>query len=383
MKNQVRINQMEHRKMNCSEESFFGRIRERLDKRSPLFSPERIERKMTKRQKSVRGGIFLLVMILLSGCAQGQSQGQAEKEPSAEKTSFKIGITQIVDHKALNEARDGFKEKMAELGIETEFVEENAQGDVSNALIIANSFVSDKADLILSIATATTQAAQKATAESQIPVVFTTVSDPVSAGIVSSLENGSGNITGVTDAVTEDNLVQLMSIFKEIKPDAKALGVIFNTGEANSAAQVKMLKAASEKMGFALKEVGISEISNIDQAIETVASESDALMLINDNMIASSVGLISEKAKQKNLITLSSDSAHVEEGALLSVGISYRQLGVQAAEQAKKILVDKVKPSDIAIENSEQLFKFVNKSTAEALGIDIKMKELSDATFVG
>lgn len=327
--------------------------------------------------KIFRLSLLVLVLIVLVGCNQ-----TAKTHEPTESEKIKIGISKIVDHKALNDAQQGFVDRLGELGIEAEFIEENAQGDVSNALLIANNFVSEKTDLILAIATPTSQAAQKAVQNTDIPVIFTAVSDPVSAGLVESLDNTSGNITGVTDAVTPENLEELLNLFKQIKPDAKTLGVIFNTGEVNSTAQVNTLKEVTAKVGLELVEVGISEIANIDQALETISTSSDALILINDNMIASSVQLIAEKAKAKGLITLSSDSSHVEEGAFLSLGISYRQLGEQAADIAKMILVDKVPVSEIPVQNSNTLFKFVNVKAAEALGINIDIEILKDATKI-
>ena len=302
------------------------------------------------KSKILKVAIIILTLCFLVSC--NKENQETEKQDSKK---IKIGITKIVDHKALNDAEEGFMSKLSEFGVEAEFIQENAQGDVSNALLIANDFVSEDVDLILSIATATSQAAQKSIQNTDIPLVFTAVSDPVSAGLVSSLEDTSNNITGVTDAVTQESLEELFVLFKQIKPEADTLGVIYNTGEVNSIAQVKNLKEATEKVGLKLIEVGISEIANIDQALETISTSSDALMLINDNMIASSVKLISEKAKSKKLITLSSDSSHVEEGAFLSLGISYRQLGEQAAEIAKLILIDKKSVSEIDVQNSNNL----------------------------
>ncbi len=322
--------------------------------------------------------------VLLAGCAgTTQTESETSETTVSEAEVFRIGITQIVDHKALNDAREGFESKLQELGVSAEFDEKNAQGDVSNALMIADGFVQSEVDLILAIATPTTQTAQKATEATDIPVVFTAVSDPVAAGIVESLDKPGGNISGVTDAVTEENLQKLLELFKSIKPDADTIGVIFNTAEVNSAVQVEMLKTVSERVGLSVKEVGIADIASIDPAMEMVAAEADALMLINDNMIASSIGLIAEKAKERELITLSTDSSHVEGGAFLSLGISYRQIGEQAAVMAKKILVDKISPSEIAVENSNTLFKFVNRATAEALQLDISVEALSDAELVG
>lgn len=325
--------------------------------------------------KKTKLGAIALAMLLMGGCGQKEDTGSSQ--------SFKIGITQIADHKALNDARDGFEERVQELGMDAEFIHQNAQGDISNALLIANGFVADQTDLILGIATPAVQAAQNATKENKIPVVFIAVSAPVEAGIVESMDNGSGNITGVTDAVTKENTADLLELFKVIKPEAKSIGVIFNTGEANSIAQIKILKEAAQTVGLEVVEVGINEITSIDPALETISSKADALFLINDNMVASSVGLISEKAKQKQLITLSADSSHVESGAMLSLGISYKALGIQAADLAKRILVDLEDPGQIPVESSNNLELFVNEDTGKSLGINLDIPELADAILVG
>lgn len=326
--------------------------------------------------KILKASIFMFILVLLVGCSDNTDKGEIKER------KFKIGISKIVDHRALNDAEEGFVKKLEELGVESEFIFENAQGDVSNALLIANNFVADDVNLILSIATPTSQAAQKATLNTDIPVVFTAVSDPVMAGLVEDVKTKQGNITGVTDAVTDESIEKLLNIFKDIKRDAKTIGVIYNTGESNSIAQIENLKAISKKVNLDVVEVGISEITNIDQALETISSSADALVLINDNMVASSLKLIAEKAKQKGLITISSDSSHVEEGAFLSLGISYKKLGEQAAEIAKMILIDGKKASEIEVQNSNELFKFVNFETAKSLGIDIEQEIFKDATII-
>ena len=331
---------------------------------------------MKKLSKAI--AIFTAGVLTLTGCGSSKS----EESTSAETAKLKIGITQIVDHPALNAARDGFIERLKELGLDADISIQDAQGDVANAQMIAEKFVSDKSDLILAIATPTAQAAQNATKDSKTPVIFTAVSDPVFSGLVSNKEKPEANVTGVTDEVSNENLKEIMNILKELKPDIKTLGIVYNTSESNSQVQIENVEKVSSEMGIEVEAVGIASINEINQALESVSRKSQALMLINDNMIASSMELVSKIAKEKGLITISAVSSFVDDGSLISVGISYKELGRQAADMAARILNDKTPINEIPVESSNVFIKKVNKTTLKALGLDEKHKAFEGAEIV-
>mgnify|MGYP003522498662 FL=1 len=159
------------------------------------------------------------------------------------------------------------------------------------------------------------------------------------------------------------------------------MGIVFNTGESNSQVQIEDIEKVAAEFGITVEKTGIAAITEINQALESVAKKSDALMLINDNMIASSMELIASTAKEKGIITISGDSSHVDSGALISVGISYFDLGVQAADMAKQILVDGTEISQIPVKSSSNFIKKVNTETMAALGLDKDNKAFGDAQF--
>ncbi len=334
---------------------------------------------MKKLSKAI--AIFTIGALMLTGCSSNASENSSN-ESSAETTKLKIGITQIVDHPALNAARDGFIERLKELGVDADITAQDAQGDIANAQMIAEKFVSDKSDLILSIATPTSQAAQNATKDSKTPVIFTAVSDPVFSGLVANKETPEANVTGVTDEVSPENLKQIFEMLKMLKPDINTVGIVFNTGESNSQVQIEKIEKIALEQNIKIEKVGIAAISDINQALESVSKKSQALMLINDNMVASSMELVSSLAKEKGLITVSGDSSHVDSGALVSVGISYKELGRQSADMAVKILKDKTPINEIPVESSNVFIKKVNKTTLKALGLDENHKAFEGAEIV-
>ncbi|WP_051188471.1 ABC transporter substrate-binding protein [Proteocatella sphenisci] len=330
---------------------------------------------MKKSMKAL--AVIISMTLVLAGCSQGESKG----EPAPEAKKLKIGITQIIDHPALNASRDGFVQRLEELGIEADISMQDAQGDIANAQMIAEKFASDDVDLILSIATPTSQAAQNATKEAAIPVIFTAVSDPVFSGLLNNPEAPEANLTGVTDEISLENRRAMFEILKELNPEMKSVGVVFNTGESNSQVQIEDIEKVAAEFDIKVEKVGIAGITDINQALESLAKKSDAMMLINDNMIASSMELIAKTAKEKGIITISGDSSHVDSGALISVGISYFDLGVQAADMAKLILVEGTEISKIPVQSSKDFIKKVNTDTLNALGLDKNTKAFKDAEF--
>lgn len=307
---------------------------------------------------------FLLATIIsLTACSKNEDVKSVEN-------NYKIGITQIVDHSALNQVKEGFIKKSKDLGMNIEIDEQIAQGDIATSQMIADKFVSEEKDLILAISTPSAQSAKNATKENAIPIIFAAVSDPLSAGLVED-SKGLSNITGVTDRITEENIIKILEISKEIKPQKNTIAVIYNVGESNSIAQVEELKKIAKQISIDIVEVGISSISDIDQAFEVISSQSEVLFLIADNMLASSMSLVSQKAIEKGIVTVSTVASFVDEGALLSIGIDYEKLGEQSAEIAKQILVDKIDISKIEIQSPVDLYTKLNEDAASKLNLDI------------
>ena len=313
--------------------------------------------------------LLSLMTLMILSCGNGNTS-QEKKSDSAStggSKKYRIGITQIVAHPALDSAREGFKAAFKEAGIDADFDEKNANGEAATANLIANSFVSSKVDLIYSIATSTAQAAAQST--NTIPVVFSAITDPESAGILKN------NVTGVSDRV---DIKQQLKLLLKLDSKIKKVGVIYNSSEQNSKVQVDDLKAAAKELGVEVVEKSVIQASEIPQAADALTRESDAIYLPTDNLVASVVNLLTDKATAAKKIVFGAESAHVKGGALITQGIDYYEMGKQAGKIAIDILKNGKKPSEIKYQRMSLNDIVVNGKTMAALGItlpeDIKSK---------
>lgn len=320
-----------------------------------------------KKKVSLLLAFSLLSIAILSGC---QMSGKATNE-----NVFKIGIIQLAEHPALDDARLGFEKGLKELGMEVEIDYKNAQGEIPNTISIAQKFVKDEVDLIYAIATPAAQSAKQATED--IPILFSAVTDPVAAELVKTMDMPGGNITGTSDEAFMDRQLQF---FKELDPNINKIGIIFNTSEENSHIQIKRAKEIASELDMEIVDIGISAISEMPQAVDSIIKKVDAIYTITDNMVANAINIVSEKAIENNIITAGAEDAHVKGGILIVTdGISYFELGKQTAEMAKKILVDGKSPSEIPSTTSKNTSKVFNRNTLDKLGLDINNKAFENA----
>ena len=296
--------------------------------------------------------------------------------------TISVGILQLADHKALDDARQGFVDELNSLGIDVQFDVKNAQGNIPDAQVMANKFVSDNVDLIFAIATPAAQAAKQASIGKDIPVLFTAVTDPVFSELVTAEQTIDGKVTGVKDAVTKENISELLNVVQTLKSDKKAVGIIYNIGESNSEVQVKEVKAVATEMGIKIETVGITTINDIPQAINTLSSKVDGLFITSDNMVVSAISLVAETAKEKGIITVTVDDSSIESGIMFASGINYYELGKQTANMAKRLYIDKIDISEIHVEEAKILGKKVNAKTLEALNIDKNLEVFKNSTIV-
>ncbi len=314
--------------------------------------------------------LLSLLTVMIFSCGNEGKQGEKVSGTKEEKKKFRIGITQIVAHPALDNAREGFKEALKEAGIEVEYDEKNANGEVATANLIANTLVSSKPDMIYAIATPTAQAAAQAT--NDIPIVFSAITDPESAGIVKE------NVTGVSDRV---NIKQQLELLIKLDPKIKKVGVIYNSSEQNSIVQVNDLKKAAGELNLEIVERSITQANEIPQATEALIASSDAIYLPTDNLVASVVNLITEKATGAKKIVFGAEAAHVNGGALITQGIDYYELGKEAGKTAVEILNGK-KVSEIKFKTMELNDIVVNSNTLKVLGINLPEDIKSKVKFV-
>lgn len=295
----------------------------------------------------------------------------------ANEKAFEIGISQFAEHPALDAVRQGFEDELKELGVNVNIDYKNSQGDTGTAGMIAQKFVADKKDLIFAIATPSAQAAKQAT--DSIPVLFSAVTDPVSAQLVDSFEKVGGNLTGTSDAAPVD---KQMKLFKELNPEIKKVAIIYNTSEANSEIQIAKAKEIGEELGIEIVPVGVNNINDIPQAVNSVVRKVDGFYTITDNIVASAINLISKAAIKNKKITIAAEEAHVQGGILMTDGLSYYEIGRQTGVMAKKILVDKVSTEDIPVEVSKNTKKVVNRKTLKSLKLAEDSPAFSGATFI-
>ncbi len=291
-----------------------------------------------------------------------------------------IGINQFMVHVALDASRQGFldalKEKGYEEGKNIEVDYQNAQGEQPTALAISQDFVNSKKDLIFAIATSSAQAAYNATKE--IPIIITAVTDPVDAGIAKSFEKSETNVTGTSDGVP---IGPQLEILTKVLPQAKTIGVVYNTSEANSILQVKLLTEAATAMGLTVKEVGVSSLNDVTSVLPTALEGIDVLYTPTDNTIASAYSIIVKLATDQKVPVFCAEDAGVKAGGLISAGLDYYQLGRETGTMAVQLIEGK-KPQELPISTMKNPVVVINEATATALGITFPADILETAKKV-
>ena len=315
----------------------------------------------------------LLGASLLVGCG-------GENENEKETVKKKVGIIQLIQHDALDQANKGFIDGLAEKGYKDgeniEIEQQNASGKQDTAQQIAGQFVSAKKDLIFAIATPTAQACYNATKD--IPIVFSAVTNPVNDGLAKDWKSSDCNTTGTSDMA---NIDEQLALLKEVLPNAKTLGVVYTTSETNSVNQVNELELLAAKYNLKIKKIGVANINEINQVLSNAMGDIDVLYAPTDNNVAASYELVAQIALKANKPVIGAELAVVEKGGLLSKGIDYYELGKMAGYKAAEIL-DGKNPQDIEIETMKELAITVNTDVAKKLGITIPQNILDSAKKV-
>ncbi|WP_228489100.1 ABC transporter substrate-binding protein [Raineyella fluvialis] len=285
-------------------------------------------------------------------------------QQSASKT-YTIGITQIVAHPSLDASRDGFKKALADAGVKVAYDEQNAQGDQATATSIATKFAADKKDLVLAIATPTAQAAAQSITDT--PILFTAVTDPVSAQLVKSLDAPGGNVSGTTDL---NPVAKQIGLVKQLKPGATSVGIIYSSGEVNSQVQVKMAKEAAAKEGLTVKEAAVSNSSEVQQGAQSLGGV-DAIYVPTDNVVVSALESVIQVGETKKIPVIAGEGDSVKRGAVATYGIDYAKLGYQTGQMAVKILTTGAKPGTMPVESQSDVQLVINTAAAARMGITI------------
>lgn len=308
-----------------------------------------------------------MAVSLLSGCG-------------SPKEGYSIGISQYAVHGSLDNCREGFLAGLAEEGIiegenlNVEYV--NAQADAGTAGMTADNFVSKKVDLICAIATPCAMTAYNATMNTEIPVIYTAVSDPVEAGLADEDGTPVGNITGTSDILAVDAQLQMI---REVLPDAQNIGIIYTTSEANSISTIEQYKELAGSYGFTIVDTGVTAMSEVALAAADLVNKVDCITNLTDNTVVSALQTVLDEANRKNIPVFGSEVEQVKAGCVASMGLEYFELGKQTGRMAAKVLKGEAKASDMKYEVISEPSLFVNTAAAEKIGLVLPENYATDA----
>ncbi|AFQ42806.1 ABC transporter substrate-binding protein [Desulfosporosinus meridiei] len=317
----------------------------------------------------------LALVLSLTACAPSKTENTGSTD-----TKKKIGIIQIVEHPSLNTIRDSLIEELKAQGYkdgESITIDyQNAQGDQTNLKTISQKFVSNKYDLIVAIATPSAQAVVSETKD--IPILFSACTDPLGSGLVTNMEQPGGNVTGTSDAVSAEKIMELS---KRITPDFKTIGALYNSSETNSVSVVNELKEYAKKNNMTVIDATVTNSSEVQQAVTSLVDKVDVLFSPIDNTVASAMPLVTQIAnKAKKPVYVGADSM-VKDGGLATYGINYQVLGKETGAMAVEILKGK-KAGDIPVKTMKDMDIYLNNSTAKAIGINLPEDVLKSAAQV-
>lgn len=312
---------------------------------------------------------FLVLALILSLTACSGSKQTAEK-------TLHIGVIQIAPHPSLDNCYKGFVEGLATAGytdgqnIKIDY--QNAQGEMSNSDMIAKNMVSSKYDLILGIATPSAMSAYSAAKDTNIPVVFSAVSDPVAAGIVKSIEKPGFNSTGTSDVLPMEAQLQMIRAFL---PEAKKIGVLYTTSEPNSVTHLAAFKELAPKYGFEVVSIGVTNASEVRSAATSLVSKDiDCINNFTDNNVVNNLSSVLHAANAAKIPVFGSEIEQVKNGCLASQSIDYVSLGRETGKIAAKILKGEAKAADIPVALISDSKPVYNQEVCNALGLTLPEK---------
>lgn len=312
---------------------------------------------------------LLVVGILLTSLIS-LHQLKADKK----KDVFRIGISQFITHQSLDATREGFVDELAKQGyIEGKNIEidlQNAQGEQRNLKTISQQ-LAESSDVVLAIATPSAQSLANTTQTT--PVIFSAVTDPVSAKLVESREHPGGNVTGTSDQ-SSDAISTQINLIKKVLPKAKTIGILYTQSEPNSVVQKDEAKRLLEEKGFSVVEKTILDSNNVKAAAESLMAEVNMVFVPTDNIISSTMETVKQVSIKHKVPVFGGSTETVAVGGLYNYGTNYEELGRQTARMLVRVLKGE-KPENIAVELPEKLELHTNQEMADALGIDISKLE--------
>lgn len=324
--------------------------------------------------------VLSLVLLLFSGCGAASSSSAAVSPAASENNGtavanspVTVAIIQHMEHPSLNLIRETIIEEFDSMGLtgSVNIEYRNANGDASMLPTIMSELIGSGADILVPIATGTAQTAAAATTE--LPIVFSAVSNPVEAGLVTSFEETTANITGVSNSIAIEDIFKLAA---ELTPEVKTFGFIYNTGEINSVTGINRAKAYCDANGIAYKEAAITGVAELQSAAQSLVGGVDAFFTPNDNSIASAMPIYLQVANEAGIPVYVGADSMVADGGLATVGIDYTVLGRQTAQMVARIL-NGASIAETHVEQIAEYAKMINMQSAEALSISIP-EEIKD-----
>ena len=297
---------------------------------------------------------------------------------------YTIGISQFAEHGSLDNCREGFIQGLEEEGLvegENLVIKvNNADSDTATAAQIADTFVADKVDLICAIATPSAQAAYNSARNSEIPVVYTAVTNPEEAQLADDEGMPVGAVTGTSDQLPVKAQLEMI---RELLPEAKTIGILYTTSEANSAYSISQYEKYAEEYGFTLETAGVTNTSEVSLAAASLLDKVDCLTNLTDNTVVSALPTVLDQANEKNIPVFGSEIEQVKLGCLAAEGLDYVNLGVETGKMAAQILKGEAQAEDMEYELLTDSSLYINQAVAENLGITIpdEMLENAEETF--
>jgi putative ABC transport system substrate-binding protein len=291
-----------------------------------------------------------------------------------------VAVTAIVEHPALDAVRDGVKETLAAAGYKEgenlKFLYESAQGNPATAAQIARQFAGEAPNVIVPISTPSAQAVVSSTRD--IPIVFTAVSDPLGAQLIKDMDKPGGNVTGLSDL---SPVAEHVALIKEILPNVKSIGYLYNSGEANSVSLLAVLKTEAEKAGLTVVESAATKSAEVQGAARALAGRADVIYVPTDNTIISALEGAVAVAVEAKLPLFTADTDSVSRGAVAALGFNYHDVGKQTGDIVVRILKGE-NPGDIAVKVAAGTDLVINKGSAVKMGVTFPESVLSRATRV-
>ena len=319
----------------------------------------------TMKKVLAAGLTAVMAMSLMVGCG-------SKKDDSSSKT-YNLGIIQFAEHGSLDNCRKGFLKGLESEGIKEgenlKITYKNSQADTATDNQIASNFASKKLDMICAIATPSAQSAYNAAMKADIPVIYTAVTDPVAAELADKDGKPVGEVTGTSDKLPVEEQLKMI---REMLPDAKKIGILYTTSEANSVSAIAEYKEKVGDYGFELVEKGITNTSEIALATDDLLSQVDCISNLTDNTVVSSLATILDKANAANIPVFGSEIEQVKLGCLAAEGLDYVALGKQTGKMAAKVLKGEKKASEMPFETITEAGLYLNTKVAENLGITVE-----------